>query len=305
MGIYILVRLGVALSVLAAVSVITFALLRLAGDPAIALAGPDAAPEEVQAIREAYGFDRPLIVQYGEWLGRVASGDLGWSNSLRRPVAEVIAERAPVTIRLATFGVLFALAVGVPLGILAASRPNTWVDRMALSIAVVGQALPNFFFALILIIIFGVLLRWFPVSGDASWKHYVLPSIALGYYATPAIMRLTRAGMFDVLASDYIRTARAKGLSRSAILFKHALRNAVIPVVSLTAVQLGLMLSGSIIVESVFSMNGLGRLGWQSIQRADIEMMQALVLTVSVAYLVLTFLADVLNALLDPRLRIR
>lgn len=302
---YVLRRFALALVVLATVSVITFALLRLAGDPAVALAGPDATAEEIASIRTAYGFDRPLVVQYGEWLARAAHGDLGVSKILQRPVMEVIGERLPVTLTLAFFSLLFALALSLPLGILAASRPGTVIDQLALSIAVVGQALPNFFFSLVLIIIFGVTLRWLPISGDETLVHYILPSIALGYFSAPAIMRLTRAGMMEVLSADYIRTARAMGLPRRRILIKHALRNAVIPVVSLTAVQLGLMLSGSIIVESVFSMNGIGRLGWQSIQRTDLEMMQALVLVISVAYLTLTFLADVLNAYLDPRMRIR
>ncbi len=304
MGPYVLKRLGVALLVLAAVSVITFALLRTAGDPAIALAGNDAAADEIQRIRVAFGFDQPLYVQYWRWLVSVLNGNLGWSNYLHRPVAEVIVERAPVTVTLALCSVAFAIALAVPLGVLAAWRPNTAIDRIALGIAVVGQALPNFFFALILIVFFGVTLRWLPISGDAKWANYVLPSIALGYYSAPAIMRLTRAGMIEVLSADYIRAARAKGVRGPRLLFKHALRNAAIPVVALTSVQLGLMLGGSIIVESVFSMNGLGRLGWQSIQRTDLEMIQALVLTISVAYLLLTFLADICNGFLDPRLRL-
>jgi len=182
--------------------------------------------------------------------------------------------------------------------------PNTIVDRAALTLAVVGQALPSFFFALILIIIFGVWLRWLPISGHASWMNFVMPSVALGYYATPAIMRLTRAGMMDVMSSDYIRTARAKGLRPSAVLFKHALRNAIIPVVSLSAVQLGFMLGGSIVIETIFSLNGLGNLAWQSIQRSDFEVMQAIVLSVATFYIVLTFCADMLNAFLDPRIRV-
>ena len=192
----------------------------------------------------------------------------------------------------------FALVLAIPLGVLAAMFPNTIIDRLALSLAVVGQALPSFFFALIMIIIFGVWLRWLPISGHASWLNFIMPSIALGYYATPAIMRLTRAGMLDVMASDYIRTARAKGLEPRVVLFKHALRNAIIPVVSLAAVQLGFMLGGSIVIETIFSLNGLGSLAWQSIQRSDFEVMQAIVLTIACFYILLTFLADMLNAFL-------
>ena len=192
----------------------------------------------------------------------------------------------------------------IALGVLAAMRPNTLTDRTALTIAVIGQAFPSFFFALILIYLFGVALRWLPITGTDTWLHYVMPAVTLGYYATPAIMRLTRAGMIEVLGSDYIRTARAKGMLPGIVLFKHALRNAIIPVVSLSAVQLGFMLGGSIVIETIFSMHGIGRLAWQSIQRSDFEMMQAIVLTIACFYIVLTFLADVLNAFLDPKIRV-
>jgi peptide/nickel transport system permease protein len=194
--------------------------------------------------------------------------------------------------------------LSIPLGVLAAMRPNTIFDRAALTLAVFGQALPSFFFALILIVIFGVQLRWLPITGNASWQNYIMPAIALGYYATPAIMRLTRAGMMDVLASDYVRTARAKGLRPKVVLFKHALRNAVIPVVSVSAVQLGFMLGGSVVIETIFAINGLGRFAWQSIQRSDFQAMQAIVLTFAIFYVLATYFADLLNAFLDPRIRV-
>jgi len=304
MLIYSLKRLGVALLVAFAVSMITFALLRFSGDPAAAMAGEAATEEDISYIRTHYGFDRPLYEQYGRWLGNALQGDFGQSIYLKVPVAGVIAEKAPVTMKLGAFALTFALVLAIPLGVLAAIRPNSIFDRVALTIAVVGQALPSFFFALIMIIFFGVTLRWLPISGSASWKNFIMPSIALGYYATPAIMRLTRAGMLDVLASDYIRTARAKGLRPGVVLFKHALRNAIIPVVSLSAVQLGFMLGGSIVIETIFSLNGLGNLAWLSIQRSDFEMMQAIVLSVATFYILLTFLADLLNAFLDPRIRV-
>jgi peptide/nickel transport system permease protein len=305
MATYVLKRLALSFVVLFCVSVITFALVRLAGDPAVAVAGQDATEAELEAVRVAMGFNRPLAVQYVEWLGRVASGDLGYSNILRRPVLDVMVERIPVTATLAGLSLLVAVSVAFPLGILSALHPNSWIDRLSLSLAVVGQALPNFFFGLMLIMAFAVTFRWFPVSGDSGLRSFVLPAIALGYSSAPPIMRLIRSGMIEVLESDYIRTARAMGLARHRIVLRHALRNAVLPVVSLMAVQLGFMLSGSIIVETVFSMNGLGRLGWQSIQRTDLEMMQALVMVISMVYLVLILLADILNGYLDPRIRIR
>ena len=221
-----------------------------------------------------------------------------------KPVAEIILERAPVTMKLGVFALSFAILMGIPLGVLAAMRPNTWIDRVALTIAVFGQAMPSFFFGLTLIFILSVTYGILPSSGSSTLAHFIMPSIALGYYAMPAIMRLTRAGMMEVLASDYIRTARAKGLRTFVVLFKHALRNAIIPVVSLSAAQLGFMLGGSVVIESVFTINGLGRLALQSIFRSDFEVMQAIVLTISVFYIGFNLLADLLNAFLDPRIRV-
>ena len=304
MLLYALKRFGVAILVAISVSIVTFSLLHVSGDPAAAMAGESASEEDIEYVRTHYGFDRPLPVQYVDWASKAIQGDFGQSIYLKRPVAGILAERAPVTMTLGALSLTFALVLAIPLGVLAAMFPNTIIDRFALTIAVIGQALPNFFFALIMIILFGVYLRWLPISGHASWLNFIMPSIALGYYATPAIMRLTRAGMMDVLSSDYIRTARAKGLKPRVVLFKHALRNAIIPVVSFSAVQLGFMLGGSIIIESIFSLNGLGSLAWQSIQRSDFEVMQAIVLTIACFYILLTFLADLLNAYLDPRIRV-
>jgi len=304
MLLYSIKRFGVALLVALAVSLITFTLLRLSGDPAAAMAGENASQEDIEYVRKHYGFDKPLPVQYYNWLSKALQGNFGMSIYLKTQVSDIIFTRAPTTIILGACALSFALILSIPLGVLAAMYPNTTLDRVALTIAVVGQALPSFFFALILIIVFGVWLRWLPISGHSSWLNFIMPSIALGYYATPAIMRLTRAGMMDVMASDYIRTARAKGLRPRTVLFKHALRNAIIPVVSLSAVQLGFMLGGSIVIETIFSLNGLGNLAWQSIQRSDFEVMQAIVLSVASFYIVLTFLADMLNAFLDPRIRV-
>ena len=305
MALYTLKRFGVAILVTLAVSLVTFSLLYVSGDPAAAMAGESATEEDIEYVRKHYGFDQPLPAQYADWAYKAIQGDFGQSVYLKRPVAGIIAERAPTTMILGGLALSFALVLAIPLGVLAAMFPNTIIDRAALTLAVVGQALPSFFFALIMIIIFGVWLRWLPISGHATWLNYIMPAVALGYYATPAIMRLTRAGMLDVLASDYIRTARAKGLMPWVVLFKHALRNAIIPVVSLSAVQLGFMLGGSIVIETIFSLNGLGSLAWQSIQRSDFEVMQAIVLIIAFFYILLTFFADMLNAFLDPRIRVK
>ena len=305
MLIYTLKRLGVAVLVMFTVSLISFMLTRVSGDPAIALAGEGASQEEIEFVRTQYGFDRPLMVQYVEWIGRVLKGDLGESPYFNQPVTEMIRERIGVTITLGVCSLMFAVILAIPLGILAAIRPNTWIDRIALTLSVMGQAMPSFWFGLIMIIFFGVMLRWLPISGSDTPLHFVMPTIALGYYATPAFMRLTRSGMLEVLASDHIRTARAKGLRWGKILFKHALRNAIIPVVALAAVQLGFMLGGSFIIESVFALHGIGYLALVSISRSDLPVVQALVLLLAVIYVVLTFLGDILNAFLDPRIRVR
>ena len=305
MLVYTFKRLLLALLVAITVSFITFMLLRMSGDPAAALAGENATPEEIEFVREKYGLDRPLLLQYADWAKRALQGDLGVSPYFNQPVQDIIAGRLGITMTLGACALLFAICLSIPMAVLAAIRPNTWIDRIALTISVIGQAMPSFFFGLILIIVFGVMLRCLPISGSSTWKHFILPSIALGYYATPAFMRLTRSSMLEVLGSDYIRTARAKGLHAFMVLFKHALRNAIIPVVSLAAVQFGFMLGGSLVIETIFAINGVGFLGYESIARADLPMVQAIVLMVSMFYIILTFFSDMLNAFLDPRIRVR
>ncbi|MFC4670991.1 ABC transporter permease [Seohaeicola nanhaiensis] len=300
---YFVSKLGLALLVALTVSSISFLLVFAAGDPAIAIAGENATAEDVQAVREFYGYDRPLVVQYGSWLWGVLHGDFGVSTYFNQPVSSLIGPRLAVTMTLGFLSIALALAISIPLGVLAAMRPNSALDRIALSIAVFGQAIPNFWMGLLLIMFFSIHLGILPASGTDSWKSFVMPMIVLGTSATPAIMRLTRTGMIEVLGSDYVRTARAKGLPQRKILFKHALRNAVIPVVSLAAVQLGFLLGGSVVVESVFALNGAGYAAWQSISRNDLPTMQALILIFSMFYIFFNLLADVLNAWLDPRLR--
>jgi len=304
MIVFALKRLILAVAVALFVSSLVFALTNAAADPASVLAGEGAREADIQAIRAQFGFDRPLIEQYANWIGKAVQGDLGQSYRMKRPTADLLAESLPITAKLGVSALAFAICLGIPLGVFAAIRPNSWIDRLALSISVVGQAMPTFWFALLMILLFGVTLRWLPISGSGTWQHMIMPAIALGYYATPAIMRLTRAGMIDALASDYIRTARAKGLLPPVILFKHALRNALVPVVSLAAVQFGFMLGGSVVIEAVFALPGLGSLAWEAITRSDLPVVQAIVLLVSLFYVVLTLLADVFNAWLDPRIRL-
>ena len=301
---YLIKRLGLAVLVALTVSFIAYMLLYLSGDPALAIAGEGARQADIDLIRKTYGFDRPLIVQYGDWLLKLLKGDLGVSMYFKTDVAPLIFSKLSTTLLLALYALASALLISVPLGVLAAIYKNSWIDRVCLAVAVVGQAMPNFFFALILIMLFSISWRMLPVSGSDTWQHFVMPAITLGYYAAPAFMRLIRAGMIEVLSADYIRTARAKGLPTHTVIFKHALRNAIVPVVALAAVQLGFLLGGSIVIETIFALDGLGYLAYQSITFKDYPVTQIIVLLLSVIYILLTLASDLANAWLDPRIRV-
>ncbi len=293
-----------ALLVALTVSVAAFVLLNVAVDPAMAIAGEDADLLLVEQIREQYGFDRPIYVQYFEWLTRLFHGDFGESYYWNKPVGELILSHAPVTLQLALMAIFVTVVISIPLGTLAALKQNSLIDRIALSTAVSAQAIPNFWLGLMMIILFSVTWQIFPVSGDDTFAHFILPSFVLGASSVPAVMRLTRNGLLDVLSSDYIRTARSKGFGGIRLLLQHAMRNALLPVVSVLAVQLGQKLGGSVITESIFAINGLGRLALESILGGDIPTVQMLVFVFALTFVIMTLLADLLNAWLDPRLRL-
>ena len=301
---YISKRLGLAVLVALTVSILAYMLLYLSGDPALAIAGEGARQVDIDMVRKTYGFDRPIIVQFGDWLLKIVQGDLGQSIYFKTDVGKLIFTKLETTLLLALYSLAFALIISVPLGVLAAIYKNSWIDRLCLAVAVVGQAMPNFFFALILIMLFSITWRILPVSGSGTWEHFVMPAITLGYYAAPAFMRLIRAGMIEVLSADYIRTARAKGLPTRTVIFKHALRNAIVPVVALAAVQLGFLLGGSVVIETIFALDGLGYLAYQSITHKDFPVTQVIVLLLSVIYILLTLASDIANAWLDPRIRV-
>ena len=301
---YIALRAVLALMVAFTVSLAAFLLLNVATDPAQAIAGEDAEPEVVETIRARYGLDRPLPVRYADWLSGVLSGDFGESYYWHKPVAELVADRADETVTLALSALMVTIAIAIPLGALAALNPNSWIDRMALGVAVSAQAVPNFWLGLIMIILFAVMVPIFPVSGDDTWRHYVLPAFVLGASSVPAVMRLTRTGLIEVMSADYIRTARAKGFRGWPLLRRHALRNALLPVISVLAVQLGQKFGGSVITESIFAINGLGRLALESILGADIPTVQMLIFIFAIVFVAMNLLADILNAALDPRIRI-
>jgi peptide/nickel transport system permease protein len=300
---YLAKRTLSAVLLMLAVSFVAFLLIFAAGDPATRLAGEGGSAADAARIRLEYGFDRPLPLQYWAWLKAFLHGDFGRSFYFDQPVSGVLLPALGITLTLGGCAIVFALALAVPLGIAAGRRPNSWIDRLCLLVAVVGQAMPTFWFALVLVVVFSVVLPVLPSSGLGSWQAYVMPTVALGYFASPAIMRLTRSGVISVLETDYIRTARAMGIAPRRVLLKYALRNAILPVVGISAAQLGTMLAGSVVVESVFAIPGAGRLAWESILRSDLPTVQALVLCFALIYVVLTLLADLLSAWLDPLAR--
>jgi len=301
---YLLGRIALALSVALAVSALAFLVLRLSGDLAIAIGGEGASNVDLDIIRETYGLNRPLVVQYGAWLWQTLGGDFGNSLYFKVPVSELVLQKLPTTVILGISGLLLGLLIALPLGVCAAIWRNSWIDRVAMGIAVIAQAVPTFFVALVLIMLLAVWQRWLPVSGSGTWQHFVMPTTTLGFYVMPPFMRLIRSNMIEVLSADYVRTARAKGLPARTVILRHAFRNAVVPLIGLIAVQLGFLLGGSVVVESVFALDGLGYLAFRSISYKDFPVLQSIVLLLSLIYVVLTTLADIANVWLDPRLKV-
>lgn len=301
---YTVRRLASALLLAIFVSFVSYLLIFAAGDPAVKLAGEAGNAADAERMRVAFGLDRPIPVQYAHWAWAILQGDFGKSLYFNQPVSVLLVGRLGTTMMLGLAAITFALTLSLPLGIAAARWQGSLIDRVALIVAVIGQAMPTFWFALLLVILLSVTYPILPTSGSETWRHFVMPTIVLGYFATPGLMRLTRSGMIQVLEADYIRTSRAMGIPGRRIVFRYALRNAVIPVVSLAAAVFGYMLAGSVVVESVFAINGAGRLAWESILRSDLPTVQALVLCFSLIYVVLTLVADLVNAWLDPRMRV-
>jgi len=285
------------------VLIASFILSRASGNLAINIAGPEASPEAIAKIEHQLGLDRPLPVQFLDWAGRAAHGDLGDSFLFHEKVSSLISTHFPITFRLGMLAIGIAIVVALPLGITAALWEGTALDIAIGSVALLGQAVPGFWLGLILIIWFGIDLQWLPIAGVATWQGYVLPAIVLSFVAIPVMLRLTRSGMVDAMRADYVRTARAKGLSRGSIVLKHAFRNAAMPVVAVSAVQLGFILGGSVVVEVVFNIHGIGYLAWESIGKGDFPVVQAVVLLFALIFVGLTMLSELMGALLDPRVR--
>jgi len=301
---YAIRRLLIAIPTLFGVVLLVFLMVRLApGDPAVLLAGEFATPETLRAIRERYGLDRPLPEQFLLYLGALLRGDLGESARSRRPVLEELKTYFPNTVELAVAAILVALLTGIPLGILAALRPGSGLDLGVMTLALLGVSMPVFWFGLLAILIFSVNLGWFPVAGKGTLAHLVLPAVTLGVNATALLARMTRGTLLEVLSQDYIRTARAKGLRERVVVFKHALRNAMIPVVTVAGLEFGSLLAGAVITETIFAWPGLGQLLVGSILARDYPVVQGAVLLVATSFILVNLLVDLLYAWIDPRVR--
>ena len=294
------------------VSVIIFLLQQLLpGDPALVLAGEEKDPVVIEQIRQRYRLDQPLPVQYLAWIGGVFSGDLGESMRLKEPVARLVAQKLPVTIQLAVMAMLFTLAIGIPAGIISAVRKNTALDYAVNVVALWGISTPNFWLGIMMIFLFSVQLGWLPASGyvspfedlKASLAATIMPAFVLGNSFAGVIMRHTRAAMLQALESDYVRTARAKGLAEEKVILKHALRNALTPVITLGALEFGTLLSGAVLTEQIFSVPGFGKLIVDAVFNRDYAVVQGVVLVTATTYVVLNLLADIGYILANPRLR--
>ena len=308
---YLIRRVLQTVPVLFGVSLLAFAIMHVVpGDPVRLIAGPDAPESVVQRVRAELGLERPLYVQYVSFLGRAVQGDLGRSLRSRAPVIDEILTRFPATLELTTVSMLMAVVVGLPLGLLAAVRRSTWVDYLSMGASLSSLSMPIFWVAIVAIWLFSLQLGWLPVSGRAGpvwqWeglRHIVLPAATLATTSVAIISRLTRSGMLDVLGREYVTTARAKGVSPLGVVGKHALKNALIPVVTVVGLQYGFLLGGAVVTETIFAWPGVGRLAMTSILQRDYPVVQGCVLLVAVAFVLINLFVDVLYGWLDPRIR--
>jgi peptide/nickel transport system permease protein len=309
---YIFRRILATLPVMGIVALFVFSLLYIApGDPAVMIAGDQATPEDVERIRQGLGLDRPFLVQFGSWLWHILHGDLGTSIFTNLPVAALIAQRIEPTLSLMSLTLVLTILVAVPLGVVAAWKAGSWIDRTIMAFAVFAFSLPVFVVGYVLAYVFALQFEWLPVQGYTPLSHgvwpwlqnLILPAVALGSVYTALIARITRASMLEVLQQDYVRTARAKGLGQSNILFVHALKNAAVPIVTVIGIGIALLIGGSIVTESVFAIPGLGRLTIDAILRRDYPVIQGIVLLFSFVYVLVNLLVDVTYTLVDPRIR--
>jgi peptide/nickel transport system permease protein len=309
---YILRRIVATLPVMAIVALFVFSLLYIApGDPAVVIAGDQASPADVERIRQSLGLDRPFLVQFGSWLWHILHGDLGTSIFTSLPVSTLIAQRIEPTLSLMAIALSLTVLIAVPLGVVAAWKAGSWIDRSIMAFAVFAFSLPVFVIGYVLAYVFALKLEWLPVQGytpiaEGVWpwlQNLILPAVALGNIYIALIARITRASMLEVLQQDYIRTARAKGLGMRDILFVHALKNAAVPIVTVIGIGIALLIGGAVVTESVFAIPGLGRLTIDAILRRDYPVIQGIVLVFSFLYVLINLMVDVIYTLVDPRIR--
>jgi peptide/nickel transport system permease protein len=292
-----------ALFTLLILSVAVFLSVHISGDAAVLLVGPDATDADYEQIKENLGLNRPLIVQYGDFLTDIARGDFGRSHLMRRSARDVLLERLPATLQLAGAAFLLSVVVGIPLGIVSALKRDSLLDTFGKFFAILGIATPNFWIAIMLILLFGAILGWLPTYGRGGLDHFILPAFVLGWSAMAGMVRLGRSSMLDVLDSEYVKFARVKGLSERMVVWKHALKNAVIPLLTFGGLTLAGLLNGSVAIEVVFAWPGIGRLMLEGISRRDFPIIQATVLVAGLFYIVTALLVDILYAYVNPRIR--
>ena len=302
---FLIQKLGHTAIVVFCVLTLVFAVLHMTGDPVMMLLPPNASREEIDALSRTLGLDQPLIVQYGRFLARIARGDFGTSLQHQQPAMGLVAERLPASALLAVTALGLAVAVALPLGIVAAVRRGTVLDRLAVALAALGQSAPIFWTGLMLMLVGSVILQLLPTSGYGTWRHLILPALTLASYPMAAIARLVRSGMLEVLDADYVRTARAKGLPERRVVLKHTLRNAALPIVTVVGLQFGLLLGGAIVCEMIFSWPGVGRLMIFAIYNRDFPLVEAAVFVMAMVFVAGNMLVDLCYAWLDPRVKLR
>jgi ABC-type dipeptide/oligopeptide/nickel transport system permease component len=304
MGRYILKRLLMLIPVLVGVSLVSFSLLHMVpGDPAVLLAGEDANPDFIKAVRKEYGLDQPLYLQYLYFISHVIQGDFGTSIRNREPVIKLLKERFLFTIQLSFFSILIAGLIGLIAGVISSTKQYSLFDHLSMVSALFGISMPIFWLGLLLMLVFSVHLRWFPAGGKGTMAHLILPAIALGAASSAMIARMTRASMLEIIRQDYIRTARANGLRNFVVIYKHALKNAMIPVITVFGLEFGYMLGGAVLTETVFSLPGIGRLMIDGIFQRDYPVVQGAMLLVATTFVLVNLLTDITYAFFDPRIR--
>ena len=300
---FILTRVAQSLVVLAVLSVVVFLLARTTGDPLTLILPMSATDEDIANARAYLGLDRPIVEQYASFVSKAVRGDFGTSLRARRPVWELIQQRLPNSLKLAAFSICITMLLALPLGVLAAVHKDTWIDRTAQIVAVLGQSLPTFWVGIVLIEFVAGRLQWLPAGGTGGLTHYIMPGLTLGWFVVAGMMRLIRSGMLEVLDSEYVKMARIKGVPERRVVWQHALKNAIIPVVTFAGVYFAILVTTAIVVESVFAWPGVGRLAYEAITSRDFPVIQAVVLLTAVVVAVANLCVDCLYALIDPRIR--